>query len=317
MRSIGISEELGDYIEAHANPSGDAVAERLAATTRERFGDLAGMNIGLDQGRFMSMLVSLIGARRPSSRSARSPGCRRSGWREDCGDGGRLICFDITDEYLATAREAWTAAGVDDRIEFRLGPPPTGWPRCRREPHIDLAFIDADKPGYQTYLDALLPRLTERGVILVDNVLWSGRSSTPTATTPTPWRCGRSTTTWRARPDCEAVMLSIGDGLTLHPPHERHGAVVTGGRTSVPLSGEYRPQATGRFQHGNHGFDQGSVRRRTRRRSRTGSTRVPTSSATRPAPTPTRCKRAPTWPRTPSTSSRSDATRADVDRLST
>ena len=76
---------------------------------------------------------------------------------------GRLICFDISDEYLPTAREAWTAAGVEDRIEFRLGPAAEGLAVLPLEPHIDLAFIDADKPGYPTYLEALLPRLSAAG----------------------------------------------------------------------------------------------------------------------------------------------------------
>ena len=58
---------------------------------------------------------------------------------------------------------------------MRIGPAADGLAELPDEPHVDLAFIDADKAGYQRYLDLLLPRLTERGVILVDNVLWGGR----------------------------------------------------------------------------------------------------------------------------------------------
>src|SRR5918995_1264391 len=99
MRSIGISEELAEYIEAHANPQGDEVAERLAVTTQDRFGALAAMNIGLDQGRFMSMLVSLLDARtlvEVGTFTGMSALWLARGLR----DGGRLICFDISDEYL-------------------------------------------------------------------------------------------------------------------------------------------------------------------------------------------------------------------------
>ena len=173
MRSIGVSEELGAYIEAHANPVGDRVAEALAATTAERFSSLAMMNIGQDQGRFMSMLVSLIGAR-VVVEVGTFTGMSALWLARGLPDGGRLLCFDITDKYLATAREAWAAAGVDDRIDMRIGPAAAGLAALPAEPHVDLAFIDADKTGYQEYLELLLPRLTERGVILVDNVLWGG-----------------------------------------------------------------------------------------------------------------------------------------------
>jgi caffeoyl-CoA O-methyltransferase len=213
MRSIGISDELGEYIQAHANPSGDEVAERLAATTRERFGGLAGMNIGLDQGRFMSMLVSLLGAKTVVEVGTFT-GMSALWLARGLGDAGRLTCFDITDEYLSTAKEAWTAAGVADRIDFRLGPAADGLAALPHEPHIDLAFIDADKGGYPTYLDELLPRMSERGVILVDNVLWSGRIMDANDNDANTVALRAFNDDVAARSDCEAVMLTIGDGLT-------------------------------------------------------------------------------------------------------
>ena len=214
MRSIGVSEELGAYIEAHANPVGDPIAEALAATTAERFGGQAVMNIGQDQGRFMSMLVSLIGARTVVEVGTFT-GMSALWLARGLPDGGRLVCFDITDKYLATAREAWTAAGVDDRIDMRIGPAAAGLAALPAEPHVDLAFIDADKTGYQEYLELLLPRLTERGVILVDNVLWGG-SIIDAAVDDESTRALRAFNDHVvARPDCDAVMLNIGDGVTM------------------------------------------------------------------------------------------------------
>ncbi len=221
MRSIGLSDELVAYIEAHANPPGDEVSERLAANTVERFGDLARMNIGTDQGRLMSMLVALAEARtvvEVGTFTGMSALWLARGLPAD----GRLLCFDITDRFEATAREAWTAAGVDDRIELRVGPAADGLAALPTEPHIDMAFIDADKTGYRTYLDLLLPRMTDRGVILVDNVLWSGRIVDET-------RNDEDTLAIRAfndhvaqRADCDAVMLGIGDGVTMiRPRHPR------------------------------------------------------------------------------------------------
>ncbi len=214
MRSIGVSEELGAYIEAHANPVGDPIAEALAATTAERFGGQAAMNIGQDQGRFMSMLVSLIGARTVVEVGTFT-GMSALWLARGLPDGGRLVCFDITDKYLATAREAWTAAGVDDRIEVRIGPAADGLAELPDEPHVDLAFIDADKTGYQRYLELLLPRLTERGVILVDNVLWGGSIIDPAVDDESTRALRAFNDHVVARPDCDAVMLNIGDGVTM------------------------------------------------------------------------------------------------------
>lgn len=214
MRSIGVSEELAAYIEAHANPVGDPVAEALAATTAERFGGLAQMNIGQDQGRFMSMLVASMGARTVVEVGTFT-GMSALWLARGLPEGGRLVCFDITDKYLATARGAWADAGVDERIEVRIGPAADGLAALPAEPHVDLAFIDADKTGYRQYLDLLLPRLTDRGVILVDNVLWGG-SIIDEAVDDESTRALRAFNDHvAARPDCDAVMLNIGDGVTM------------------------------------------------------------------------------------------------------
>lgn len=215
MRSFGIPDDIQQYVVDHLGE--DSVAERLAATTRERFGDLAGMNIGADQGRFMQMLVEMTGARSVVEVGTFT-GMSALWLARGLPAGGRLICFDLVDTYLETATEAWTAAGVADRIEMRVGPAADGLAALPDEAHIDLAFVDADKPGYRTYLDLLLPRMTDRGAILVDNVLWSGRIVDAGAT-------DHDTVALRAfndhvvgRDDCDAVILTIGDGITLIRP---------------------------------------------------------------------------------------------------
>ncbi len=217
MRSIGMSEELYEYALAHANPQGDEVSERLAAKTVERFQNLAGMNIGADQGRFMSMIVAATGARvvvEVGTFTGMSALWLARGLPAD----GTLICFDITDDYLDTAREAWTEAGVNDRIDFRLGPAADGLAALPNNEHIDLAFIDADKDGYRTYLDLLLPRMSTRGVILVDNVLWSGRVLDASDVDPNTLAIRDFNDHVSGRSDCEAVMLPIGDGITFIRP---------------------------------------------------------------------------------------------------
>ena len=209
-----MNADLYDYVTEHANPRHDAVGEQLAATTRERFGSRAGMNIGVDQGRLLETLVAVTGARLVVEVGTFT-GMSALWMARALPADGRLICFDITDEYLDTARDAWTAAGVDDRIEIRIGPAADGLAALPPEPTIDLAFVDADKTGYAQYLDLLLPRLTDRGLIVVDNVLWSGAVADPSVRDETTVALRAFNDAVAARDDVSAVMLAIGDGVTL------------------------------------------------------------------------------------------------------
>ncbi len=214
MRWPPMTEPLYDYVVAHANPSGDPVAERLAATTEERFGGLAGMNIGEDEGRFLQMLVSMTGARtvvEVGTFTGMSALWLARGLPTD----GRLHCFELSKDYVDTASEAWTAAGVADRIEMHFGPAADTLAELPEEPHIDVAFVDADKGGYRTYLDLLLPRLNDGGVIAVDNVIWSGAVIDPSRTDDNTEAIRAFNDHVASRVDCDAVMLTIGDGVTL------------------------------------------------------------------------------------------------------
>jgi len=221
MRFTQMSDELYDYVSAHANPSGDETSEQLAANTGEQFGLLSGMNIGQDQGRFLKMLVALSGAHTVVEVGTFT-GMSALWMARGLAPGARLICFDITDDYLAIATAAWEQAGVADRIEMRIGPAADGLAALPNEQHIDLAFIDADKPSYLTYLELLLPRLSAGGVIVVDNVLWSGKVIDDNDQS-------ESTVALRAfndhvakRDDIDAVMLPVGDGITLITPRHPH-----------------------------------------------------------------------------------------------
>ena len=214
MRWIEMTDDLYDYVTAHASPNHDAVSERLAATTRERFGRQAGMNIGVDQGRLLATLVAVSGAQLVVEVGTFT-GMSALWMARALPADGRLICFDITDRYLDTAREAWREAGVDDRIEVRVGPAADGLADLPDDASVDLAFIDADKTGYATYLDLLLPRLSDRGLIVVDNVLWSGAVVDDAAQDDDTVSLRSFNDAVADRDDLQAVMLPIGDGVTL------------------------------------------------------------------------------------------------------
>lgn len=217
MKSFGIPDEIHRYVIDHSNPKVEPVSAWLAEATRERFGDRAGMNIGVDQGQFLQAMVEISGARTVVEVGTFT-GMSALWLARGLPPEGRLICFELVDTYLDTAREAWERAGVAERIEVRLGPADDGLEQLDSSPHIDLAFIDADKRGYATYLDLLLPRITGRGAILVDNVLWGGQIIDQTDTSADTEALRAFNAEVARRPDCDAVILTIGDGVTLIRP---------------------------------------------------------------------------------------------------
>lgn len=130
---------------------------------------------------------------------------------------GRLVTLEIDPRAAEVAWANFAAAGVDDRAEVVVGPALATLAELDPAEPFDLVFIDADKGGYRDYYEATLPKLSERGLIVVDNVLWSGR----VAQEPSD-EDEESTRTMRAfndhvaaDPRVVSVMLSVRDGMTL------------------------------------------------------------------------------------------------------
>ena len=212
-KGIGLTAELHDYLLAHGTPP-DAVQRALIAETRERLGPRAQMQIAPEQGAFMTLLTRLLGVRHAievGTFTGYSALCIARGLVP----GGRLLCCDVSEEWTAIGRRHWEQAGVADRIELRIGPALDTLRSLPREPFVDLAFIDADKPNYAHYFEELLARLAPNGVILVDNVLWSGAVVDPAADDENT-RAIRAFNAMVADDSrVDAVMLPVSDGLTL------------------------------------------------------------------------------------------------------
>ncbi|MGI9576872.1 MAG: O-methyltransferase, partial [Microthrixaceae bacterium] len=115
VRSIGLDSELLAYVVANSGGE-DSIASELAAVTRERFGDLAGMNIEQDQGRFLEFLVGLLGARTVVEVGTFT-GMSALFLARGLPGGGRLVCLDVDESFVDVGRPYWERAGVSDRIE--------------------------------------------------------------------------------------------------------------------------------------------------------------------------------------------------------
>ena len=211
-KSFLLSEGLHDYLVAHSTPLDEhrrALIDRTAS-----LGSVAAMQVSPEQALFLTVITQLVGARRAvevGTFTGMSSLSIALGMSADA----TLMCLDVSDEWTSVAREAWVAAGVDDRIDLVIGPAVETLRALPETADIDLAFIDADKPNYIAYWEELVPRMRPGGVILVDNVLWRGQVADLGAS-------DENTVALRAFNDhaaaddrVELVMLPISDGLTL------------------------------------------------------------------------------------------------------
>ncbi|MFC4561619.1 O-methyltransferase [Nocardiopsis mangrovi] len=211
--SESLSPELNDYIVAHSAPVDDVLAD-LAAETERLYPRSAGMQIGPEQGTFMTLLARLSGARdavEVGTFTGYSAICTARGLPAD----GTLLACDISEEWTSVARRYWERAGVAGKITLKLAPALETLRALPEGPRFDLAFIDADKEGYIGYWDALVPRIRPGGALLVDNTLSHGRVIDPDVTSAQVQGIRDFNDHALADPRVEVVLLPIGDGLTL------------------------------------------------------------------------------------------------------
>ncbi len=211
FKSIGLSDDLHAYLVAH-NPPADPLVTELLAETRAALPAQANMQIAPEQAPLLTFLTRLLGSRQ-AVEIGTFTGLSSLAIARGLPPDGRLVCFDISDEYTSIARRYWERAGVADRIELRLGPAGETLATLPDEPHLDIAFIDADKTGYQLYWDTLVPRMRPGGVIVVDNVLQHGRVLAPDNADSAAIVAFNDMVLADKRVD--AVMIPVADGLTL------------------------------------------------------------------------------------------------------
>jgi len=192
-----------------------ALQKRLRAETSKL--PHAGMQIGADQGALLALLVRLTGARR-AVEIGTFTGYSALSVASALPADGKLVCCDVSEEWTSVGRRYWREAGVEDRIDLRLGPAlqtPDALAREYGDGSFDFAFIDADKPNYDAYYESCLRLVRAGGLIALDNMLWSGSVADPGKT-------DASTTTLRALnakisddARVDAALLSVGDGVML------------------------------------------------------------------------------------------------------
>lgn len=207
-----ITHELYTYMLAH-NPPLDPVQRQLVETTYARFPDHAGMQSAQEQAPLLAFLVRLVGARHVVEVGTFT-GFSALAMAQALPADGTLIACDISEEWTAYGKEAWEKAGVADRIDLRIAPALDTLRALPAEPHIDFAYLDADKGGYIAYWEELVPRMRPGGVIATDNVLFHGGVTDPEATGSTA-AIKEFNDHVSADARMDSVLLTVSDGLTL------------------------------------------------------------------------------------------------------
>lgn len=212
---LTLTPELYDYLTTQTTLPADELLDDLVARTNASVPDQAHMVVPAEEGALLTLLARLIEARvvvEIGTFTGYSSICLARG----LGAGGRLHTFDISDEWTEIAEEYWQRAGLADRIDLVLGPAAETLPAHLGNTRIDLAFIDADKPGYIAYWNEIVPRMRDGGLIIADNTMFDGKVIAPETDPSGKAAAIRSFNDHvRADPRVEAVMLAVGDGLTL------------------------------------------------------------------------------------------------------
>lgn len=165
-----IDKQIQDYAELHTSAESELLTEILRQTYSERSDK--NMLSGFYQGRLLAMISKMLQPRRVlevGTYMGYSALCLAEGLTDD----GKIITIDVQPETFEIAKGFWAKSPLNDKIDGLLGNALEIIPTLSDT--FDLVFIDADKPNYANYYDLIFPKVRVGGIIIVDNVLWSGK----------------------------------------------------------------------------------------------------------------------------------------------
>ena len=209
-----ITGELTDYIRQVALREPAALRRQREATDQH---PRASMQTSPEQGQFLQLLVRLVRAEKTLEVGV-FLGCSSTWVALALPAGGKLIACDRSEEYTAHARQLWREAGVEDKIELRLGPALDTLDALIAEGHagsFDFGFIDADKVNYANYYERALLLVRRGGLIAIDNVLWDGKVIDSSKTDGDTQAIRAFNAKLQADERVSLSLIPLGDGLTL------------------------------------------------------------------------------------------------------
>jgi predicted O-methyltransferase YrrM len=211
---LPINDDLLKYIEQVTLREPEILRRLREETSRHPY---ASMQISAEQGQFMALLTHLLSARRTLEIGVFT-GYSSLSIALALPDDGRIIACDISDEWTSIARRYWREAGVERKIDLRLGPALKTLDDLIAQGQggrFDFAFIDADKGNYANYYERALVLVRPGGLIAVDNVLWDGKVVDPKANDADTRAIRAFNESLHHDERVWLSMLPIRDGLTL------------------------------------------------------------------------------------------------------
>lgn len=218
-RSLGLSDEVRAYVQQFGVRENPALARCRAET--EAMGGVSRMQISPEQGAFMQLVARMLRARQAIEVgvfTGYSSTATALALKDMHGREARLYALDLSEEYVEQAREYWAEAGVADVIETRLGPAEDSLRQLVGEVGegaFDLAFIDADKTGYDEYYELCLVLLRPGGVMMIDNMLWGGDVAYPTKRDPDTEALRALAAKIHDDPRVDMTLATVGDGVSI------------------------------------------------------------------------------------------------------
>jgi predicted O-methyltransferase YrrM len=213
-RRLQITDELHRYLVDHSVREPDVLARLRAATASL---PQAQMQIGPEQGQLMALLAKLVGAKRCIEVGVFT-GYSSLAVALALPEHGRILACDVSEKWTAIARRFWRDAGVEHKIELKLQPAVRTLEdllAAGETGRYDFAFVDADKPAYDTYYELLLKLLRPGGLMALDNTLWSGAVADPNEREPNAVALRALNEKLHRDERIDLSLLPVGDGLTL------------------------------------------------------------------------------------------------------
>ena len=213
-RGLFFPEEISDYllsVSLREPPILRRLREETIGHPQARF------QVSPEQGQFMALLIQMLGARRTLEIGVFT-GYSSLAVALALPPDGQIVACDINEQFTTIARRYWREAGVDHMIDLRIRPAMetlTELIAQGQRSRFDFAFIDADKTSYEGYYECALDLLRPGGLIMVDNVLWSGRVLDPSDQTPDTVALRAFNKKQLNDSRVSLSMIPVGDGVTL------------------------------------------------------------------------------------------------------
>jgi len=211
---IPLTDAIYNYVIAQRSNADDPIMTALQIET-QNLGEISRMAISPDQATLISLLVALIGAKW-AVEVGTFTGTSSISIARHLAVGGKLVCFDQDFKSTSMARRYWIRAGIQEKIDLRLGDAHRLLPHYKPRELLDFVFIDADKEAYDFYYETLIPYVRTGGLILFDNMLRGGEVVDPVKkNTPTNRAIDQLNRKLAADSRVQSVLIPMADGLVV------------------------------------------------------------------------------------------------------